>query len=441
VCFVRLKVLLAGILAFHAGWYMLVPFFAILFTTRRGLSPAEVGLVLAAQSFLLLLGSLAGGALADRYGRRLTMVLGLVLRAVGLGMLGFAVTLPGALLAAATAGVGGGLYGPAAKAAIAVLAAEGPDRTTIFGWRGIAANIGTSTGPLLGSLLVRGSMPVLFGSSAAVHAGLGLVTWMLLPAEGGTVESAEGKAPWRDLLRDVPYLAFSVITALSWALFSQLMLAVPLYASRVLGLEASIGLLWTVSSLVVIALQVPVSRYLLTRLSPAVAMAAGVALLGAGLGLVGLVPYVTAATGAFGGLLGAVLLFVVGEMLLMPTVDSTVSLMAPAAAVGSYFGVASLAWGLGEGVGSLAGGGLMQYALGSGRTGLPWVVYAGAGAGIAGLFLALGRWVGAAGGAQGGAPTVSPATAAPGKMQVYRPGHPVPDEDRLRLGGSPPDDE
>ncbi|HYF76608.1 MAG TPA: MFS transporter [Symbiobacteriaceae bacterium] len=448
----RLKVLLAGILTFHAGWYMLVPFFAILFTTRRGLSPAEVGLVLAAQSFLLLLGSLLGGALADRYGRRLTMVLGLAFRAAGLALLGFASTLPGALVGAAVAGVGGGLYGPAAKAAIAVLAADGPDRTTIFGWRGIAANIGTSSGPLLGSLLVRGPMPVLFGSSAVVHVGLGVVTWLLLPAEGGAVESSEAKAPWRDLLRDYPYLAFSVVTALSWALFSQLMLAVPLYASRVLGLEASIGLLWTTSSLVVIAAQVPVSKYLLSQLSPAVAMAAGVALLGAGLGLVG-------PARSFAGLLGAVMLFVVGEMLLLPTVDSAVSLMAPAAAVGSYFGMASFAWGLGEGVGNLAGGGLMQYALGRGQLGLPWVIYAVVGVAIGGLFLALGRWVGARGAERGvataagaaagatpaegaataGAPATGAATAR--KIGVYRPGHPAPDEDRLLLGGSLPDDE
>jgi MFS family permease len=209
-------------------------------------------------------------------------------------------------------------------------------------------------------------------------------------------------------------------------------------------LEASIGLLWTISSLVVIAAQVPVSKYVLSRLSPGVAMAAGVALLGAGLGLVG-------PARSFAGLLGAVMLFVVGEMLLLPTVDSAVSLMAPAAAVGSYFGMASFAWGLGEGVGNLAGGGLMQYALGQGALSLPWVVYAVVGVAIGGLFLALGRWVGARGGergvapsagaAVGATPTEGAATAAARKIAVYRPGHPAPDEDRLLLGGSPPDDE
>ncbi|HYF95942.1 MAG TPA: MFS transporter [Symbiobacteriaceae bacterium] len=421
----RLKLLLGGILAFHAGWYMLVPFFAILFTTRRGLSPAEVGLVLAAQSFMLLLGSLAGGALADRYGRRLTMTAGLILRSAGVALLGLVYTVPGALAAAAVAGVGGGLYGPAAKAAIAVLATHERhgtcDRTCIFSWRGIAANIGTSSGPLLGTLLVRGPMPVLFGISGAVHTGMGLLTWFLLPPDQAAA-GARARAPWRELLADLPFLAFTGVTTLSWALFSQLALAVPLYASRVLGLEASIGLLWTASSLVVIALQVPVSRYVSGRLPVMTAMAIGAVLLGAGLGLVG-------PARSFAGLLGAVLVFVLGEMLLMPSVDAAVSAMAPEAAVGSYFGMASFAWGLGEGIGNLAGGGLMQFALGSGRLGLPWLIYGAVGPGVGLLFFALGGWIAA-----------RRRAAARPKPLLYRPGQPVPDEEVLLLGGLRADD-
>jgi MFS family permease len=430
----RLKVLLAGILAFHAGWYMLVPFFAILFTSRRGFSPAEVGVLMATQSFLLLFGSLVGGVLADRLGRRWTMVVGLVLRAGGVALLGLAVSLPAALGAAAIAGVGGGFYGPAAKAAIAVLA-TGTEQTRAFALRGIAANIGTSSGPLVGSLLMRGPMPVLFGAAGAVHAVLAVATWALLPAEAGTLDRQE-RAPWRETLADMPYMAFTVVAALSWALFTQLNIAVPLYASRVLGLEASIGLLWTISSLVVIALQVPVTKVVAARVRPATAMALGVALLGAGLGLVGLAR-------SFAGLVGAVLVFVAGEMLLLPTVDTTVSTMAAAGAVGSYFGLASFAWGLGEGVGNLTGGALMQYALGRGPRALPWVSYAAAGLAVAGLYRAFGARAKArlepAEAVSPGTPASPAAPAAKPAIRVYRPGQPAPEEEALTLGrGSRP---
>lgn len=415
----RLKVLLAGILFFHAGWYMLVPYFAVLFTARRGLTPAQVGFVLAAQSFTLLLGSLVGGTLADRYGRKLTMVAGLVLRTAGVGLLGVAASVPAALGAAAIAGVGGGFYGPSAKAAIAVLA-TGDEKTTAFSWRGIAANVGTSLGPLAGAMLVRGPMAVLFGLAAAVHGLLAIATWALLPADAEAI-GPQVRAPWRDTLADVPYIAFSFVATLSWALFTQLTIAVPLYAGRVLGLGAAIGLLWTISSLAVIGLQVMVTRLVISRMRPASAMALGVAILGSGLGLVGLAR-------TFPGLLLAVLVFVAGEMLLMPTVDSTVSLMAPAGAVGSYFGVASFAWGLGEGVGNLIGGALMQYALGRGRPGLPWGVYFAAGLAIAGLY----RWFGALAARRG---RLGAAPGPTGQAEVFRPGYPVPEEEAVVLGG------
>lgn len=415
-----LSVLLAGVLLFHAGWYMLLPFFAVLFTARRGLTPAEVGLVMAAQSLTLLLGSLAGGALADRFGRKLTMLAGLALRTVGVGLLGLVYGLPATLAVSAVAGLGGGLYGPSAKAAIAVLA-KGEQQTTIFSLRGIAANIGTSSGPLLGTLLVRGPMPVLFGVAAAVHAGLGLLTWVLLREEGQL--DRQVKTPWRDMLTDVPYLAFSLVTVLAWALFTQLSIAVPLFASRVLGLEAQIGLIWTLSSLTVIIFQVMLTRYAVSRLNPMTAMAVGAVLLGAGLGLVGL-------SRGFAGVLGAVLVFVVGEMFLLPTADSTVSLMARGGAMGSYFGIASFAWGLGEGLGSLAGGGLMQYALGGGSDSLPWVTYAVTGAAIAGLYGVLRFWLDA---------RLKPPGPAAKRVQVYRPGLPATEEEGVRLG--PPEGE
>jgi MFS family permease len=389
-----MTVLLAGILVFHAGWYMLLPFLAVLLTGRRHLSPAEVGLVMAAQSLALLLGSLAGGALADRAGRKLTLVGGLGFRALGVGGLGVAAGLPGLLLAALVAGFGGGLYGPAAKAAIATLAAgaagapgaaAGADsgRTAAFSLRGIAANIGTSTGPLIGSLLMKSPMIVLFGAAAALHAALGLATWVLLDDE----KAGEGRGPasLQGLLADRPYVAFTAVTVLAWALFTQLAIAVPLYAREALGLEASIGLLWTFSSLAVIGGQVAVTRTLLSRLQPMSAMAIGAALLGGGLAAVGLARN-------FAGLLAAVLLFVFGEMFLVPTADTTVSQMVRAGAVGSYFGIASFAWGLGEGIGNLTGGALMQFALRSGHLYVPWVAYGVFGLAVGGLYWALRRW-------------------------------------------------
>jgi len=406
-----MNTLLLGILLFHAGWYLILPFFAILFTTRRGLSPGEAGLLLATQSFLLLVGSLVGGWLGDRLGLRTAMVTGLLARGAGLGLLGIVTGLPALLMAVAIAGFGGGLYGPSAKAGIAALASGEDVRTTAFAARGIAANIGTSTGPMLGTILLRGSMPLLFGVSGAIHLGLALVT-LLLYREGRPAH-VEERQPWWTVLTDRAYMGFSLVTVLAWAVFAQLSISVPLHTRSVLGLESSIGLLWTVTSLTVILLQLSITRFASRRLSPMHSMAIGALLLGVGLGLVSLV-------GSFAGLLMAVLVFVLGEMLLMPTADATVSGFARSGALASYFGVATLGWGLGEGLGNLLGGYLMQYALSSGRLWIPWGLYSLAGALTGGLYWLLGR-----------GQTVKPGAA--GRIQVFRPGQPAPAPTRLEL--------
>ncbi len=401
-----LKVLLAGVLLFHAGWYLILPFFAVLFTTRRGLTPAEAGTVLAVQSVLLLVGSTAGGVMSDRIGRKAVMLGGLVLRTAGIAMFAVSGGFWYYVLASAVAGLGGGLYAPAAKAGIAVLATE-ENKATVFSWRGIAANIGTSTGPLLGALLVRGPLPVLFGTAAAVHAVLGVATWTFL--EGEPVGEQRTREPFGDLMTHLPFMLFALVTGLVWALFTQLSISVPLYASRVLGLEASIGLLFTLTSLTVILLQVPITRYVVARMQTNTAMALGTVLLGAGLGLVGFAR-------TFPALVLAVLVFVVGEMFVIPTSDAAVTAMARPGVLGAYFGIATLAWGLGEAVGNLAGGSLMEYALGAGRPGLPWALYAGAGVVIGGLYLLLGR-----------------PHAVPGRVVTFDPGTPTPPAG-IRLG-------
>lgn len=398
-----LGVLLAGVLLFHVGWYILLPFFAVLFTSRRGLTPGQAGLLLAVQSFTLLAGSLVGGWLADRVGRRAAMVGGLVARAAGLWGLGLFTSMPPLLGAVALAGLGGGLYGPAAKAGIAEQATD-ENRTTAFAARGIAANIGVSLGPLLGALLLGGPISLLFGTAAALHLGLAAITWAFY-REGEQVEEGP-RSSVLAVLGDRRYLTFSLVTVAAWALFAQLSISVPLYAREVLGLESSIGLLWTFTSLTVILIQFTVTRFATARFSPMAAMGLGAALLGVGLGLVSLVS-------SFGGLLAAVLVFILGEMLLMPTADSAVSSFASPEALGSYFGIATVAWGLGEGLGNLAGGSLMQYALASGRLWLPWALYAATGLGVGALYLAIRE-------------RRVPSPVEGSRIQLYRPGQPAP---------------
>lgn len=348
-------VLLASFVVQHAGFYLAMPFLAVIFTQQFGLTPGQAGLVLAAISVAYQVAGVIGGPLSDRIGRRLSMVLGLSLQAAGFLAYAWVRPLPALLAVATLVGGGGGLFAPAARAGIAALATGENERTTAFSLRGIAANIGMSIGPLLGALLL-GRPWLFFGTAAALHGALALVLPLLLPAgcEGGACAAGTGSVI-RRALRNAPFVLFSLAAVVIWSLDAQLVTALPLRVAEMTGNPRAIGPLATLNSVLIIVLQVPVSTWLLRWLHPMSALALGVALIGGGLASV-------AWAGSLIHLSGSIALIALGQMLYGPTIDSTVSTFAGGEAVGTFFGLATLVWGLGTAAGNVLGGQAMLWA-------------------------------------------------------------------------------
>lgn len=362
--------LLGSFLIQHAGFYLALPFLAIIFTQQFGLTPGQTGMILGTISLSYQVAGVIGGPLSDRIGRRIAMVAGLLLQAAGFLAFIWVRSVPGLAGAAIMVGIGGGLFAPAARAGIAVLASGDEERTTAFSARGIAANIGMSIGPLLGALLM--GRPVLFfGAAAAFHAVVGLALPLFLPpgCEQGACSTGTGGAILR-AFRNFPFVLFSLAAAMIWLLDAQMITALPLKVAALTGSPKAVGPLSTFNSLLIILLQVPISTWLLRRMHPMNAMAAGIALTGAGLASV-------AWAQGFFHLGGSVALIALGQMLYVPTIDSTVSTFARGESMGSFFGIATLVWGLGTGAGNLIGGQAVAVADRLARPSLPWFLFGG----------------------------------------------------------------
>lgn len=378
-------VLLSGILFTHFGYYMILPYLSVILATQRGLSLTQTGMVLGAGSISYLTGSLIGGTLSDRIGRRTTMVTGLLIRAVGLAGFAFFWTLPLLFATAIATGIGGGLYTPPAKAGIAAYA-SGENKSTAFSYRGIAANIGTMGGPLLGTLLIVNSPTAMFLLATSIYIALAVSHILLLTPECETGECPQPtKNGMLQVVADIPYLIFSFVTVLIWVVYTQFTLAIPLRAAQILPTAQSVGMLWTITSILVIFLQAPLTRFISNRMHPLYILGTGVFIMAAGLGSVMF-------SSTFYHLIVSAVIFTVGEMLIMPTVDSIVSELAKPQLLGSYFGIAALVWGLGEAVGNMGGGRLMDFAARKAVPSLPWIVFFLFGTSIAGFTFLLKTW-------------------------------------------------
>src|SRR5574339_283208 len=72
------------------GDNILYPFFALYVTQKFGVGMTEAGLLMGTKSVFNLMGSMAGGALTDRFGRRQIILFGLVFSALTSLSLGLA---------------------------------------------------------------------------------------------------------------------------------------------------------------------------------------------------------------------------------------------------------------------------------------------------------------------------------------------------------------
>ncbi len=209
----------------------------------------------------------------------------------------------------------------------------------------VASNLGVSFGPPLGGLLLLGSAwPHLFLGVSLLAAGAWVVAFRFVPGGGRfKPETAPQRGSFAVVRRDRIFLVFvaaMTLASMTYVAFDAL-LPISLVTSH--GLAPSTwGFLVVVNPIFVTFVQLPLTRRT-TRVSPAVKLAVAMPLMGFPFLLLSVddaVPVVAL----------LVVVFVVGEMLWVPTSQTVAAELAPADIRGAYMGVygssAQVAWAL-----------------------------------------------------------------------------------------------
>ncbi len=172
-----------------------LPFLTI-YMTRLGYSAAQAGLAIGGYGIGTLFAAVLGGNMADRLGRRKTIIVSMFCGAVAMLSLSQAHGLPMIVLCAGATGLAGELYRPASSALLADLVPAG-QRVTAFAAYRMALNAGFAFGPATAGWLARKSFLWLFVGDAATSVLFGLVAWIALPhglrgmkAENSLLETA-----------------------------------------------------------------------------------------------------------------------------------------------------------------------------------------------------------------------------------------------------------
>lgn len=366
-------VLCLGTFINRAGTLVL-PFLTIYLGDQRGLGRQFATQAMGLYGAGAIVGSLAGGYLADRWGRR-TVMLGALLGGAGLILLFGTLTSRWSILVTLLAfSTVAEMYRPAASAMISDLV--GPERRPqAFGLMYVAINLGFSVGPVVaGYLAEEHSFSWLFVGDAvttSVFAGIILFAIretaprdeIVAPAGVGAgsaarVDAAASIGPARleairYMTRDTALVVFCSSLFCFALIFGQSMSTLPLHM-RDLGIGSrGYGKIIALNGLLITVGQLPLTA-LLSRFNRAGVLAMGAAVTGVGFGLTHLaaVPWHFAMT---------VAVWTLGEMMQAPFVQSVVGDLAPTHLRARYFGVSSMAFSAGFMFGPPLGGMVLEH--------------------------------------------------------------------------------
>jgi MFS family permease len=337
---------------------VVLPFLVIYLHDVRGFGLGTAGLAIAVASAAQLAAGIGAGPIIDRFGPRPTLAVGLILQAVGFGLLPLVRHPWHAFVLLAIEGAGSSGFWPSQSTLVARLT-PGARRHAAFAQQRLTMNLGIGLGGLAGGLIAHVSNPrtftVLFLLDAVTFLGyVGMIA--LIDDPGVEVDETMAPASYGAVFRDRTFLGLWGLNFLFVSAGYSLINLFPQFArdhSHVS--EREIGLIFAVNTGVIVLAQLPLSRWIEGKrrmralaLMPALWAIAWLLVDGTGAWLDATPAFIAFAVAA--GLLG------VGECFHGPAHQALVADIAPAQLRGRYFAVHSLSWGLAGTVGPAAGG-------------------------------------------------------------------------------------
>ena len=312
-----------------------IPFLAI-YMTRLGYSAAQAGLAIAAYGIGTLGACLLGGDLADRIGRRKTIVLSMFSAAAAMLCLSVVRGLPLIMLFSGVAGLTGELYRPASSALLADLVPAG-QRVTAYAAYRMSFNAGWAFGPATAGLLAKHSFSWLFIGDAATSVLYGIVAWVALPAGLRGTRAAGTLVETFRALRDDKRLRQVLLSCLLIGLvFVQVFSTMSLLITSSGFSAATYGLVISLNGALVVLFELPLTS--ITKQYPARrVIAVGFLLIGVGFCsnlLIRTLPLLLLTTS----------LFTFGEMISMPVTGAYVADLSPPERRGLYMGTYGMVW-------------------------------------------------------------------------------------------------
>jgi MFS family permease len=351
-------ILWTGTLINRLGSFVVI-FLAIYLTGARGFSQSQAGLVIGLYGVGGAIGTTAGGVLADRWGRRPTMLIAQFSASALMLALGFAHSYPQIIANTFLLGIFSEAVRPAFSAMMVDIVGAA-DRVRAYSLNYWAINLGFALSAIGAGLAAKANYLLLF----AVDSGTTLITATISliflaetrPPRTLGPSKIKSQGGLGTVFRDRIFVGYLVISVGGIAVMMQHMSTLPI-AMTADGLSAATyGWVIAVNGVLIVLGQLFVPKLIGNRDSSRV-LAVAALIVGVGFGLVAF-----AHAAWFFAL--TVVIWTLGEMLQSPSNAATVAALSPPALRGRYQGLNSLNWSAGTALAPILGG-LTQQHLGN----------------------------------------------------------------------------
>ncbi|GGJ45132.1 MDR family MFS transporter [Streptomyces brasiliensis] len=315
-------------------------YMALYLTLDRGYSASYAGLVASLHGLGGVVSSLGGGVMADRLGRRPTLLIAQSSTAAAVALLGF-MRDPVAIAAVAfLVGMASNASRPAVQAMMADIVRP-EDRVRAFSLNYWAINLGFAVSSMGAGFIAEVSYLAGFLIEAGMTAVCAVVVFLKLP-ESRPVRDTRGKAGTSDevslgtVLRDGRYMAVVGLSFLVAVIFQQGLVGLPVAMGSAGFSPGDYGMAIAVNGVLIVVLQIPVTRFIEHR-DPRRLLVVSSLLAGYGFGL-------TAFAGSVGVFALTVCVWTLAEIVNAPTQTGLVVRLSPVHGRGRYQGMYTLSW-------------------------------------------------------------------------------------------------
>ncbi|SDH56272.1 MDR family MFS transporter [Desulfosporosinus hippei] len=353
-------ILIIGGFTQSAGHSLMWPLNSLFMHSVLNRTLTEAGTLLAIQSAVSLIGQIFSGFLADRFGPRRIMIIGLVGAVLSVGSIGllpiWEVYVPGLIFF----GLAQAFIFIPLNALINSIWPEGGRRG--FNLLYVSNNAGVAVGTAIGGLIAQVSFRLIFSLNA-----IAFLIYLLLVLIGISKQETHPKpVPTRPktkrLARDK---SFNVLLSLAggiflvWGAYVQLVTILPVVMSQRAFSLISYSVLWTLNGVFIVALQ-PFLTWIIHTWASSFKRQFYLGSLLMTLGYViflGQLPYMSYVIAMF--------IITIGEMLILPAVPAAAAQISPPGKEGAYQGVVGGATSGGRMIGPLLGGIMYDFGGGS----------------------------------------------------------------------------